>query len=332
MTHEIEAVSISWRIARALREPGWAGEVLAAYPRSFYLADEDGSIYAVVQQSIGNGPFSLVIPAVPGQTFRELSAGTPAIGNGTLLAIGETLRIGLSAGTLWDPKAYPGLAVDELTLARCLVAAYQTVVSTSPDASLVRLLPHLQDEDLPATMQDITHFPRSHALIAGLVDALAQRNRRSLKVVTASLAGLGPGLTPSGDDFLAGMLVALALAHEQRPDPVLAEIAGLLLETAAPRTHGISAAYLRAAYTGEVSERWQPLIGALAAGDDDGVAAAALAVIKTGETSGADMLAGFLGGFSAIYRIPLLPQSETMLPGFGALPSEPSPPAGGARA
>ncbi|HYM67999.1 MAG TPA: DUF2877 domain-containing protein [bacterium] len=332
MTHEIQALSMSWRVARALREPGWSGEVLAVHPRSCYLVDEDGSISAVVRQPLGNGPFNLVIPAAPAPAFHELSVGTPAAGTGDQITIGDAIRIGLGAATLWDPKAYPGLAADDLALSRCLVAAYQTAVGASPNASLARLLPHLQEEDLPAPMQEITHFPRSHALIAGLVDALAQRNRRSLKVVTSSLAGLGPGLTPSGDDFLAGVLVALALAHEQRPDPVLAEIAGLLVETAAPRTHEISAAYLRAAYAGEVSDRWHPLIGAIAAGDAAGAGAAARGVTEIGETSGADMLAGFIGGLGAIYRISPLPWTEAVLPNVGAQPSGTPPPAGDARA
>ena len=49
MTNRVEALSMSWRVARAVREEGWSGEVLAVHPRSCYLLDEDGAIYAVVQ-------------------------------------------------------------------------------------------------------------------------------------------------------------------------------------------------------------------------------------------------------------------------------------------
>jgi hypothetical protein len=329
MAHEFEAVSMSWRVARVMREPGWSGEVLAAHPRSCYLLDEDGAVYAVVQQPLGNGPFSIVIPAGPASVFQDLAAGTPVAGDGAGLNLGDAVHIGLAAGTLWDPKAYPGLAADDLVLSGCLAAAYQAAVDAASPASLARLLPYLQEEDLPAPLHDVAHFPRSHALIAGLVDGLAQRNRRRLKVVTASLAGLGPGLTPSGDDFLAGVLLALALAQERRPDAALREIADEVVETAAPRTHEISAAYLRAARAGEVAERWLPLLAALGGSDTEAAATAARAVTDVGETSGADMLAGFLGGLSAVYRFP--PLAEAALPNMGARPSSP-PAADSARA
>jgi len=326
MTHEIEALSISWRAARALRRPEWSGEVLAVHARSCYLASEDGEIFAIVQQPLGNGPFSVVIPAAHIDLLHGLSLGAAADGTGESLVLGEAIQINLGGAALWDPKAYPGLSADEPALSRCLVEAHRAAATLSPATSLARLLPHLQDEDLPETLQRVSHFPRSHALIAGLADALGQRNRRSLKVVTSSLAGLGPGLTPSGDDFLAGVLVALALAHEHRPDAVLVEIAALLTETAAPRTNEISAAYLRAAHAGEVTERWHPLIAAIASGHAAGVGTAAGAVMEVGETSGADMLAGFLTGIGAIYGIPPVPWPDAVLPAVGAQSSEATPP------
>jgi len=326
MTHEIEALSISWRAARALRRPEWSGEVLAVHSRSCYLASEEGEIFAVVQQPLGNGPFSVVIPAAHTDLFRGLSLGVTADGTGEHLMLGEEIQINLAGASLWDPKAYPGLNADEPALSRCLAEAHRAVATLAPATSLVRLLPHLQDEDLPPSLQHVSHFPRSHALIAGLADALGQRNRRSLKVVTSSLAGLGPGLTPSGDDFLAGVLVALALARQHRPDAGLTEIAALLVETAAPRTNEISAAYLKAAHAGEVAERWHPLIEAIASGRAAEVGTAAAAVMEVGETSGADMLAGFLAGIGAIYRIPRVPWPDAVLPAVGAQSSEATPP------
>jgi len=136
-------------------------------------------------------------------------------------------------------------------------------------------------------------------LMGGLSDSLGDRNRRGLKVVTSSLAGLGPGLTPAGDDFLAGVL--LALAEERPTDADLGEIADLLLETAAPRTHEISAAYLKTAHAGEAHERWHALLGALSAGDSTAIEDTAHGVVEVGETSGADMLAGFLTAMQAVH-------------------------------
>lgn len=327
MDHTIDAVSMSWRVARAIRQEGWTGEVIAVHPHSVYVTDEDDEIYAIVRQPLGNGPLNLVIPAEPAHLFNGLTLGTSLASNGARLGVGEVITIGLERAAIWDPKAYAAPA-DEAALERGLAALYREIARRAPEESLARLLPHLEDEDLPDALERVAHFPRSHALIGGLVESLAQRDRRRLKVVTSSLAGLGPGLTPAGDDFIAGILLALALVREQRLDPSLNAIATLLVETAAPRTHEISGAFLRAAYDGQVGERWHPLLAALTAGDVARIVETVVPVLMTGETSGADMLAGFLvgigvlqGGAAAAWRIPV--------PAGGPVAvSKPLPPAG----
>jgi hypothetical protein len=65
MTNRVEALSMSWRVGRAIRQEGWGGEILAVHPHNCYLMDEDGAIYAVVEESLGNGPLNLVIPSTP---------------------------------------------------------------------------------------------------------------------------------------------------------------------------------------------------------------------------------------------------------------------------
>ena len=299
MPQQVDAISMSWRVARAVRQEGWSGEVLAIHPRSCYVTGEDADIYAVVQQPVGNGPLSLVIPTSD-DALAGLTEGNSVSSTGSHLMVGDGLVVGLEQARLWDPKAYPALGAHPEALSRCLAEVYRTATTRSPEQSLARLLPHIHEEELPEALTAVAHFPRSHALIVGLIDALGRRNRRSIKVVTSSLAGLGPGMTPAGDDFLAGILLSLALAQEHRPDADLAEIAGLLAETAVPRTNEISAAYLRVAYAGETSERWHGLLKALSTGEAGEAAGAAETVMQFGETSGADMLAGFLVGMETV--------------------------------
>ena len=303
---------MSGRVARAIRQEGWTGEVIAVHPNSLYFTDEDDEIYAIVRQPLGNGPLNLVIPVEPAHVFNGLALGTSLASTGANLGIGEGITIGLEGAAVWDPKAYAAAGADGALLERGLAELCRGIPRRAPAESLLRLLPYLEDEDLPEPFERVAHFPRSHALIGGLAESLAQRDRRRLKVVTSSLAGLGPGMTPAGDDFIAGVLLALALVRAQRSDPALNDVASMLVETAAPRTHEISAAYLRAAYDGQVSERWHPLLAALAAGDAKQITATVEPVLATGETSGADMLAGFVvgigalqGGPSAMWRTPV---------------------------
>jgi len=304
MTNRVDALSMSWRVGRAIRQEGWGGEILAVHPHSCYLMDEDGAIYAVVEEGLGNGPLNLVIPASPPRLFQYLSVGETVKSTGEILMLSDSLDVGLAKARLWDPRPYPAIGADPGGLRHALAALSEVAAARSPEGSLARLLPYLSEDDLPAPLQKPPHFPRSHALMGGLAESLAHRNRRGLKVVTSSMAGLGPGLTPACDDFLAGVLLALALIQGLRDDPELAEIADMLLETAAPRTGEISAAYLRAAHAGEANERWHRLLGALTGEHAGTVEEPARAVMQIGETSGADMLAGFLVAMQSVQGSP----------------------------
>jgi hypothetical protein len=62
------------------------------------------------------------------------------------------------------------------------------------------------------------------------------------------LAGLGPGLTPAGDDILCGYVAGLFLFHDRR------EEAAAIALGAAARTTRLSAALLRHAAVGELPE------------------------------------------------------------------------------
>jgi|GEM_PF-1579697 hypothetical protein len=297
----VDATSMSWRVARTIRQEGWAGEVLAVSRDRCYVGDEDGRIVALVHAAAGNGPLHVVLPEAGPAPWGEVASGAPAASTGSTLLLGEGVEIGLDRASLWDPKAYLAAGAGEPeALRRGLVVLHRTVVAHAPSHSLARLLPHLDAEELPEALRSVPHFPRSHALMGGLLESLLRRNHRGLKVVTSSLAGFGPGLTPAADDFLAGLLLALALVRQHREDAETAAIASLLLDTSVPRTHEISAAYLQAAHAGEAGEAWHPLLAAVARGEERDIPPAALRVMALEEPSGADMLAGFLAGASAV--------------------------------
>ncbi len=117
-------------------------------------------------------------------------------------------------------------------------------------------------------------MPAVAALKAGQVDHVT------------GLVGLGPGLTPSGDDLLAAYAVTLAVTG----DTAAARRLAAAVAPALDRTTPISAAYLRAALTGQASARVHAVINAVISGADlDGDCAALTAV---GHTSGWDALAG----------------------------------------
>jgi hypothetical protein len=112
-----------------------------------------------------------------------------------------------------------------------------------------------------------------------------------------NLIGLGPGLTPAGDDWLAGWLLAGWLKEGGRG---VRSIADLILAAAAERTTTLSRAFLECAAAGEADENWHALLNALASesSTDLPIYHSTHIILSHGATSGAAMLAGFLAGIS----------------------------------
>jgi hypothetical protein len=134
--------------------------------------------------------------------------------------------------------------------------------------------------------------------LAGRNDLL-DRVRAGLRVddldgVARLLGGLGPGLTPAGDDVLAGIVLARRLsgADETR----LRAAIELVCSTE------LSLAYLRWAARGQCIEPAHEVLTALAAGDATRVAAACARLTHHGATSGADLLLGMQCGAEARRR------------------------------
>lgn len=108
-----------------------------------------------------------------------------------------------------------------------------------------------------------------------------------------SLVGLGDGLTPSGDDFLCGVLAGCSLGGSTALEALRRELRDLL-PACLERTNDISAGFLRCAGQGLFSRPIQ----ALARGTSLSAAQADFAAI--GHSSGADTLNGILFLLSAL--------------------------------
>jgi len=107
----------------------------------------------------------------------------------------------------------------------------------------------------------------------------------------AQLIGLGPGLTPSGDDYLGGVLVALRwVGRGAQADSLWRWLEPRLSE----RTSAISAAHLAAAAGGEVHEALHDLLTDLAAWESPDLVPRLSRLDALGHTSGWDALAGIV--------------------------------------
>jgi hypothetical protein len=114
----------------------------------------------------------------------------------------------------------------------------------------------------------------------------------SLLEGVAMLKGCGAGLTPSGDDFIAGVLLGLHLVQQLRQREMCQVIDAIF--RAAIGHNIFSNTFLELASRGLLFEKMRRLIMVMLGGEADTVRAAALDLFAIGATSGADLGTGFL--------------------------------------
>ncbi|MFH2073680.1 MAG: DUF2877 domain-containing protein [Actinomycetota bacterium] len=135
----------------------------------------------------------------------------------------------------------------------------------------------------------------------GFLEALIQDDDGAALEAARLLIGFGDGLTPSGDDLIAGTIAAMLLIGGSLGAATAVAMVGRLesplLDHAAAATTSLSASLLGHAFRGEVAAPAGALLAALAGRGDPATAVAALNAV--GHSSGPALAAGVLAGTRA---------------------------------
>ena len=244
----------------------------AAFARSFYLINEAGELLCCGEADLEPGPLMFLCapwpePPRPGEVLRLADVSVQQQEGGVLAW--EAGRLCLQKPRFWEPPPQPLAPVAPAHSAARLRALLEHRPPDTPFAPLFALaLPseakgaggarRAGEEDgcLAAAVPQHAGTPdsASSALLAagekglrGLQAWLRAPDPCSLSEPDpSSLLGLGPGLTPSGDDILGGTLLGLRLLGRQaRADALVAAVRAAL-----DQTHAISAAHLELAGQG----------------------------------------------------------------------------------
>jgi hypothetical protein len=264
-----------------LQEQGFTGRVLSVHRVVCNLIDDDREVITLLAPSVPAGPFTITIDV----SFDELAVGAPAHVDTTQLVVGD-LRVTLEGAATWEPRPdWPRLRMAREPIATGF-AAFDEWTSSAIWGGLTHITGADQHaEGKPSFMARLARGKEAYSRL--IIEGLGEGKRASLVEGAKLLAGLGPGGTPAGDDFLVGAMAAIWLLGDESDAPALAQ-------TAAPRTSALSAAFLRAAGQGEFIAPWHALLEALADGDLMQVESAAMSVESFGASSGADALDGFI--------------------------------------
>lgn len=252
-------VDIGIDAARALHVLG-PGRVRAIFSRALYLQVPGGLVVLATTQA-PRGPLHLRVASLPAVTL-----GCP------VLVDSESLRIGDHAYLLDSPVWSPRL----------------------PPASSLRRAQHEAQQWLPDQIPTLD--VGSTARVGLPARALIELRRGDLLSFAAVVGGRGPGLTPAGDDMLAGVLL---VAHAMCSGSRITQ--RTLLQCAhQAQTNDVARAFLVCAARGRCIEAAHELLTGLAEADHSTVRSAVSDLRRFGSTSGAALTYGIRAALLAV--------------------------------
>ena len=134
-----------------------------------------------------------------------------------------------------------------------------------------------------------------------LIESIEEENSPKISKNVKRLIGFGEGLTPSGDDFLVGLITSLHFLGNSESQHLLKKIKRIInLEK--ERTTFLSGKFLEYACQGKFSETILSLMKTIFSGDRVEVKEAVRRCLDFGATSGRDTVLGILSGLSLRYR------------------------------
>jgi hypothetical protein len=268
----------------------WHGQVRAVFARSAHLWG-DGIFLTLGRPGLAAHPYSVLWPGFPdalvvGQAMTVTSEGLYSHGGVVADFRGMEVFSPLLA-------ARPMAGKDRIALA--LSASLARAVTLPSRGGFHEVLirhGHPRPKESPSRLQ--RHFAMAGARHgSALCQAMAARDEEGLFRAAAGLAGMGVGLTPAGDDLLAGVLAALRFYARSSgeavfPEDRLEQVAG----EAGKLTSPFSAFLLAAAARGLVAEPLADWLDAVHRGLAELAAGKVPEIAALGHSSGLDTLSG----------------------------------------
>lgn len=262
------------------------------------LIDQSNQVLSIQTEGVSLGQISLEVDSRSLQKsgtrgFQSwLDAAATAERGERELRLGP-LTISWDSASLWDPRPdWAHIRRQRGAWRQHLLGLSDRLRLESPVGGLSGLLGGDQDRPANATgmLSQLVAAARSPALqvLAGIGSSKTEADAVS---GAEALAGLGAGLTPSGDDFLIGVMHALWATREESEAKAKS---AWLAAAAAPRTTPLSAAWLNAAAAGEAADHWHTLLAALVDGNKSDIDRSCRQLLSVGHSSGADALTGFV--------------------------------------
>ena len=187
------------------------------FEHAIYIYDGNEVLIKIIKDKEFVSPNSIVISGMGDLSFKSLD-----IENGTKLEFYDDkiaskengFTVNIASASIWNPPELPDesdlLSVEEINLNQRIL---NDIIYTSPSRDgLVPLLENVEKYgplEVFVKEQKPTISEKARPYIDVLMWGILSGDIEAIKRSAGSILGLGPGLTPSCDDFLAGLMLSL---------------------------------------------------------------------------------------------------------------------------
>lgn len=234
-------------IAREVLELNKPGAVNGITSKGIFLRVGDAILF--ITDAPYKSPFNLYIPG-----YERLMSGLEMsdyfnVGDGRISFVEKEIHIDFLNAEVWLPPPPESLQTLQPTRTAGIALLLQKISAIDPSKGWLFL--HNEDQSLPKDLRNL--ISENTALFS---DGYRHKDLSACLESAAHLLGLGGGLTPSGDDWLAGFVLYLTrfTSASAKPDSFLHELERSLLELATRKTTTISVNRIAASFRGVAEE------------------------------------------------------------------------------
>lgn len=280
----VKALSIDYHLDQMLQQPALTLSIHSIFRQTINILIND-NLFTLAHQQLDNAPATAIIDVNDFSLFSFTTDDLIQVTDSKMM-IGNQLVIDLESAELWK-SVRPSFPTHTKRLEDNLRFAKDFIIAKGKADWLdeIHVNENLFYEEMGRMLRE-----KSTRLLAGFpFEDLATKTTRA-----EGLLGLGQGLTPSGDDFLMGLMVAFATVEENVFNQK--EWAKHVLEKAETKTNLISYQSLKYAERGEARARIGLFIQTLFTGNVRAVERDLKSIIDIGSSSGTDISWGIVRG------------------------------------
>lgn len=277
-----------------------SARVHSVFNEAFNIIDSHGELIACLAHDKDIEPMSLLLD----MSSRELLAiaqEDPVRLSGDALVFTKTnRRIPLDKAMHWDPSAnFEGTLSTAMEQCKRVDVLGRLLIEEGSEAGIAPLIRQFAFDtgqvefsrpDAPAN----AYCRFIDERLALLLQAVAEGSYAEAIRLIPSVIGFGPGLTPSTDDFITGLMITLyyeaAITQDDATD--IRDFLTQISLVCQGRTTAVSETMIRQVALGKVSESYRRLIRGIFFEVASPFEASIRNVLKHGASSGADFLLG----------------------------------------